>query len=264
MKSVLARLSAYQWLGIISCAAILIALFSCTNGDDKPKANRPVLGVMTTLPLLWEEGDVGDIIVSSGRRAPAIQRIGQDFEIRPVDVLSRGSLNKIDTLLLVQPRALSPNEFAYLDQWVRSGGKLVLLADPALHWESIYPLGDKRRPLFTSLLSPLFKHWGIELVLPMDEGDTKDQIFDLSGHTIRTVTAGEWQMLGDGAKICAISDVPKVTICNVGAGEAVLLADADLLDDELWRGSGIRALLGYDDFDNVAWVHWQLKRLSKR
>jgi hypothetical protein len=37
-----------------------------------------------------------------------------------------------------------------------------------------------------------------------------------------------------------------------------------LLDDELWRGSGIRALLGSDDFDNVAWVQSQLKRFSNR
>ena len=63
-------------------------------------------------------------------------------------------------LLLAQPRALAPAEMVKLDSWVRDGGKLLILADPALQWGSLYPLGDKRRPLFTSLLSPLFSHWG--------------------------------------------------------------------------------------------------------
>ncbi len=264
MKNISAVLAAYKWFVMAICVAILIAVYAYVNNDSETKSNRPVLGLMTTLPLLWEEGDIGDVIASSGTRAPIITRLESDYDVHPLDGINSAKLKDIDILMLAQSRALSPTEFAALDKWVRGGGRMLLLADPALHWESIYPLGDKRRPLFTSLLSPLFKHWGVEMVLPMDEGDERYQILELDGRKIRTVTAGEWQLLDNGAQTCDISAAAVITICNVGDGKAVMLADADILDAELWRGSGIRAVLGSDDFGNVAWVQSQLDRLNSR
>ena len=49
-------------------------------------------------------------------------------------------------LLAAQPQALTAERLVALDDWVRAGGRLVLLADPSLRWESSRPLGDRFRP----------------------------------------------------------------------------------------------------------------------
>ncbi len=225
-------------------------------------AQRPVLGLMTTLPLQWEEGEIGDIIQSGGVPSPAYSRLNGKFDIRPVDSLASKNIKGVDVLLLAQPRAFSASEFLELDEWMRGGGRLLLLADPALQWESIYPLGDKRRPLFTSLLSPLFKHWGIELVLAVGPEEEKRQVYEIDDLTINTVTSGEWQTQGTVAQNCKIRSYAKVAECNIGKGKAILLADADLLNSEHWQGSGIRGVTGFDDFDNVVWIERQLDKLA--
>ncbi len=244
---------------------LILALYTCSGLKSDPVSlKRPIIGLMTTLPLQWQEGDIGDIIGSAGIASPAFERISVNYEIRSIDNLSQKSLDGVGALMLAQSRALSPGELVDLDAWVRKGGKLLLLADPALHWESIYPLGDKRRPLFTSLLSPLFTHWGLELVLPFAQGDEKFQIILVDGQSIRTVTAGAWEALPKSSAQCSISDNLIIARCKIGKGKAILVADADLLDAELWQGSGIRAAMGSDDFANINWIERQLGELTVR
>ena len=143
----------------------------------------------------------------------------------------------------------------------------MIMADPALQWDSEYPLGDKRRPLFTSMLSPLFGHWGLELVLPIgdDAGSADGKIIKKIGEwSVQTVTAGAWQRTGSKSAAnddCALGHGGFVAECKIGRGTAVLIADADLLDPELWQGSGVRAVSGTDDFDNMAFVESNLDRL---
>jgi hypothetical protein len=244
----------------MSVAALVIfwMKFDAANGA----AQRPVVGLMTTLPLQWEEGEIGDIIQSGGVPAPAYSRLNGKFDMRPIDNLAASNIKSADILLLAQPRALSSTEFFELDEWIRGGGQLLLLADPALQWESIYPLGDKRRPLFTSLLSPLFKHWGIELVLPVDPDEEKRQVFEIDDLTIGTVTSGEWRAQNTAAQNCKIGSSAQVAECNIGRGKAILLADADMLNAEHWQGSGIRGVTGFDDFDNITWIERQLDKLA--
>ena len=263
MHNIFGRLSASRrFIAIIAASALLVfALYACSGA--KP-AKRPIIGLMTTLPLQWQEGDIGDVIGAKGAASPTFSRINARFETRPIDNLSPQSLSGISALMLAQSRALSPTELNDLDHWVRGGGKLLLFADPALHWESIYPLGDKRRPMFTTLLSPLFAHWGLELVLPIAQGDEKYQTFLINGKTIQTVTAGAWQIITGGKAECAIAKVSIVANCNIGEGSAILVADADLLDADLWQGTGIRAVFGTDDFANIAWTVAQLDALTAK
>lgn len=250
---------------MIATLLLIVALYACSGAKSSdPPSKRPVIGLMTTLPLQWEEGDIDEIIGSKGAASPAYIGLNAVYEMRPIDNLSPQSLKGVSALMLAQSRALSPGELTDLDLWVRKGGKLLLLADPALHWESIYPLGDKRRPLFTTLFSPLFAHWGLELVLPVAEGDEKYQNIVIDGQTIHTVTIGAWQYLSDNNTECTIAANPVVAKCQIGSGRAVLVADADLLDGELWQGSGVRALLGANDFANISWIEKQLGALSTK
>ncbi len=215
---------------------------------------RPILGLSTTLPLYWGEGEIGDVMTRSATPLPAYARLSERYDIRLIDGFQISTLKPLQQMILAQPRALSPSEFAAIDAWVRGGGRLLLLADPALQWESIYPLGDKRRPLFTSLLSPLLSHWGLELELPLGNDENASQVIEFKDLAIRTATPGAWHAKSGESHDCVISENSIMARCKIGKGSAILIADVDFLDAQFWQGTGVRALLGQDDFDNIHWL----------
>ena len=240
-------------------AVLLFVLFA--NAGTAPR-KQAKLGVMTSLPLLWGEGDVGEIIQQGSKPLAAYERLDARYDVRMIDSLNAKNLKSVHMLLLAQSRALAPAEFVALDNWVRKGGHLIILADPALQWESRYPLGDKRRPLFTSLLSPLFKHWGLELTLPIGDDESGVIIRKIGNYSIRTVTRGSWQRAKQtGQAECRIAESEIVAECKVGKGTALLIADSDLLHEDFWTGSGARMITGSDDFDNMNWIEANLNRL---
>ena len=213
----------------------------------------PKLGLMTSLPLQWSEGGIEAAISPGATPHPAYTRLEDSYNIIPVDDLAGLDRSEFQTLLLAQPRALSPDEFFRLDAWVRRGGRLLVLADPALQWGSLYSLGDKRRPLFTSLLSPLFSHWGIELVLPLTEKLPLVEV-EVDGVQIRTQTLGAWQATKDPANAsCMVAENGFLVDCTVGQGRALLVADADFLDSAYWQRQGLRSVAGTDEYGNMEW-----------
>ncbi len=226
-----------------------------------PDGPKPSLGLITTLPLQWSEGGVEADLAEDAQPHPAFARLGQSYDVQPLDDLR--DLAQRRMLLMAQPRAFSPAELVQLDSWVRKGGRLLILADPALQWGSLYPLGDERRPLFTSMLSPLFTHWGVELVLPIADAEPM-AIRKIGKQSIRTQTPGEWLKIGRGDSArCASEDGGLLADCKIGKGRALLVADADLLDTVYWEGRGMRVLTGGDEFGNLAWVESLLARLHK-
>jgi hypothetical protein len=226
-----------------------------------PDGPKPILGLMTTLPLQWSEGGVEADLAEDAQPHPAFARLGQSYDVQPLDDLR--DLAERRLLFLAQPRAFSPAEFVQLDGWVRKGGRILILADPALQWGSLYPLGDKRRPLFTSMLSPLFAHWGLELVLPIADAEPM-ALRKIGKLSIRTQTPGEWLKINrDGSARCALEQGGLLADCKIGKGRALLVADADLLDTAYWEGRGMRVLTGGDEFGNLAWVESLLSRLHE-
>jgi len=226
-----------------------------------PDGPKPILGLMTTLPLQWSEGGVEADLAEDAQPHPAFARLGQSYDVQPLDDVR--DLAKRRILLLAQPRAFSPIELVQLDSWVRKGGRLLILADPALQWGSLYPLGDKRRPLFTSMLSPLFAHWGLELVLPIADAEPM-AIRKIGKLSIRTQTPGEWLKINSGGSArCALEEGGLLADCKIGKGRALLVADADLLDTAYCEGRGMRVLTGGDEFGNLAWVEALLAGLDK-
>lgn len=248
-------------VGILLVLGLVFFLSAMRYLRPEQSAPRPALGLMTTLPLQWSEGGIEANIASDAKPHPAYERLSERYAIAPVDDLAELHEQKFSLLLLAQPRSFAPEELVALDRWVREGGRVLILADPALQWGSLYPLGDKRRPLFTSLLSPLFSHWGVELVLPINE-QQELVLRQVDGLTVRTQTPGEWQPKagGVGAR-CSIAAHKLLSDCRVGKGRALLIADADLLDTAYWGGQGVRALTGADDFGNMHWVEAALAAL---
>lgn len=238
---------------LISTLLLLGALvaYRTQPADDGPK---PALGLMSTLPLQWSEGGIEADLSDDAQPHPVFVRLNAKYDVRPMDDLQNLRSKNLSLLLLAQPRALRPAELVALDAWVRNGGRVLILADPALQWGSLYPLGDKRRPLFTSLLSPLFTHWGLELVLPMTDEEPV-VMRQVAAFKIRTQTLGEWlPKAGKDMRNCRVSPKGFVADCALGKGRAILVADADLLDPPYWEARGVRVLTGTDEFGNMNWV----------
>ena len=214
-------------------AAALAALAALAAHMARPK---PALGLFTTLPVYWREAaELGDLLADQGEAPWPRRALERDYVLRPLDVLADGGrgdpLAGMRYLLMAQPRALSPAENVALDAWVRRGGHLLLFADPMLTAHSAFPLGDRRRPQEVVLLSPILRHWGLDLQFDdrQPAGERKAEIFgaeiplDLPGRFALLPTAG-------GAAACTLKAEGVAAECALGRGRVLLLADAALLD----------------------------------
>jgi ABC-type uncharacterized transport system len=251
-------------VGLLLVMGLVMLIAAVGYLRPEPDGKKPVLALMTTLPLQWSEGGIEADLAAEAKPHPVYARLQQAYDIRLLDDLKALAEHRYPTLLLAQPRAFAPAELVVLDKWVRDGGQLVILADPALQWGSLYPLGDNRRPLFTSMLSPLLDHWGIELVLPMTD-ERQVVLRAVAGFNIRTQTPGEWiakQTVTSSKTGCRLSARNILADCRLGKGRALLIADADFLDTVYWEGRGVRAFTGTDEFGNMAFLEGLLRALA--
>jgi hypothetical protein len=224
-----------RWLGFSLTG---LAIFSCWLAPDPPvklAKERPVLAVISALPLFWREGEGG---VQAREDAPIIGILRQRFDVRPADSPMSSTVEDARALLLAQPRNMSPDELSALDDWVRHGGTMLLLADPLLRWPSSLPLGDRRRAPAVSILTPLLAHWGVELLPPSSVGEKRQMLAD--GRLLTTMAASSFA-LRDGSN-CRAEQGALVAHCAIGRGHAVLVADADLIDDRLWLAEEAKPL----------------------
>lgn len=199
-------------------------------------AQRPDLLVMTGLPIIWGESGAFD---PASKPAEAYKALQLEFQVRPLDVLDLESLASAKLLLLAQPRALNPEELVALDQWVRAGGRALILTDPLLGWQSPLAVGDVRRPPAVGLLGPLLVHWGMELEPAVVENTAIRR--DIGERRVEVFAPGKFRSTGP---TCNLRENAFLADCRIGAGRAMLVADADLLHDRLWTssaGSGRRA-----------------------
>lgn len=210
-------------------------------------AQAPV-GLFTTLPILWNEAeDVAGLLNDPEPPHWARAGIARRGAIVPLDALAGpqgfGPLDRLGRLVIAQPRPLSPDENVALDAWVRGGGRLLLIVDPALTEESRYALGDPRRPQGLVLLSPILRRWGLDLqfdeVQPPGEREAK-----VLGIALPVNLPGRFAISGNGA--CRLGEQGLAVTCAVGKGRVVALADAAVLeraDPDGSRAVALSALL---------------------
>jgi hypothetical protein len=217
-----ARLGAALLIVLILAAAAFAFSRSRTPQMVASK-DRPTLLLLTSLPLVFSEG------FSLEGGSPALKALQGRYRVMPISVTSRSELAKGRLLLMAQPPAQTAENLVELDQWVRGGGRVLLLADPMLEWPSKRPLGDPLRPspMFTD--TGLIQHWGLRLDAPEQRGPAQRK---LGSYAVLTVSPGA--LSGD----CEISADRLVAHCRVGKGRATFVADADLLDTaDLGSGS---------------------------
>jgi hypothetical protein len=101
-----------------------------------------------------------------------------------------------------------------------------------LVWPSDLAIGDKRRAPPVTLLDPLYQHWGLALDGPVPEGAPVAAGM-IEGQPVALAAPGQWRF-GEVARNCRIEPGNLVADCHFGSGEAILVADADMLDARLW------------------------------
>jgi hypothetical protein len=211
---------------------LLAGLVACSPQPDLGPRAR--VGLMSALPLFWHENtDPAAMISGEDQRAPLVKAMAARHDVSPVDVLHDKALKGLDILLLAQPRLLQGEELVALDDWVRSGGHVLIFADPDLVWPSSLEMGDNRRAPVISLLDPLYRHWGLALDGPT--GGESPARAEIADKQVAVVAAGQWR---SGAQ-CRVESQGLVADCALGRGRAILVADADLLDARLWTEMGV-------------------------
>ena len=229
-------------------------------GKPAGAGDRPPLMLLTGLPLAWGEGGVGEALDGTAGPAASYSAIERAYAVRPIDAAAPDALGSSDLLLIAQAHPPGPAGLVAIDQWVRKGGRTLILTDPALRWPSGYALGDPRRPPPDDGLGPLLTHWGLRLDPPGPGGALVGR--DVDGRRLMLAAPGRLVATGPD---CVVGDGGLGADCRLGKGRALLFADADLLHDLLWVGPGADGARRSGRLaDNAAFVVARLDRLSGR
>lgn len=239
-------------LGLSACSASPAATETgADTGASAEVVNPPTtrMGLMSSLPLYWPLGaDLADIAQGQGEVPWQRAALAGSYAVELLDTLSpipalaadQPDLDPIAGLhriAIIQPRGLSASDNVALDRWVRAGGRLLLVLDPALTGEYDLPLGDPRRPVDSALIPPVVARWGLAVSFDEDQAVavTTARLAEtalplaLSGVVaITDPTAADCTLLANGA----------AARCRVGKGEVTLIADAALFEHQALAGEG--------------------------
>lgn len=210
-----ARIALLAVLGALAIAGMTL-VSSRDLAPPPATVGKPRLMLLTSLPIAF-----GEKFGIDGNGSPALAALEQRFVVEPIAVADSASLRPGGLLLMAQPLAQPAEALVDLDSWVRSGGRVVVLADPLLEWPSERPLGDKLRPPVAFSDTGLLGHWGLTLFLPDERGPKQ---LPLGNYRVLTASPGSLS----GA--CEIGTSGLVARCSVGKGRATVIADADFLN----------------------------------
>lgn len=204
-----------RWL----LAAALLAGCSPSGSSTEP----PNLHLLTSPSLFWGEGDIASAVQHKTDRPPLIRHLEATWRVVPLDIARPDQLRPVSLLLIIQPQALAPDELVALDDWVRSGGHALILADPDMRGASSLKKGDARQPPPSTLLLPLLSHWGLTLV-PDPPGAPLRLIRSADG-LVPAPGSGRWISRTRDCTVIASA----IARCALGKGIVVSVADADFV-----------------------------------
>jgi hypothetical protein len=233
----------------MTALALVVAASVAVTGCDRQAGpapqraeERPTLLLLTSLPIVF-----GEQFGLAENGSAALSRLESRYRVQPISVADAGSLRGAKLLLAAHPNAQPPENLVALDEWVRSGGRLLLLADPMLEWHSERPLGDPLRPSPGFADTGLLRHWGLRLDAPDKRGPVERTV---AGQ--RIIFASPGRLAGR----CVIEADGLVARCPIGKGQVTIVADADFLDD--------RGVEGAESADNLNWLTSELAILENQ
>jgi hypothetical protein len=218
-----ALLAATVGVGLVAAAGFAFVAHKRDPQPSRARAERPVLMLLTALPLVF-----GETFGLDGG-SPALRALETRYKVVPISTADAANLKAGRLLLMAQPQAQPAEVLVQLDQWVRGGGHVVLLADPALDWPSKRPLGDRLRPPPAFADTGLLVHWGLRLDAPDARGPVERTV---DGITVLTASPGT--LVG----ACPLEAQGLIARCRIGKGEATVVADADFLNVDALGGRG--------------------------
>jgi len=215
---------------MLRCNNLLAVLaLGLTATAAQAQEARPELALMGTVPIYWgEAAGLDELLEGDAPSHWARSVLEEDFTLSPLDYLSSDALAGREFLLMAQPRGLSAEENLALDTWVRSGGTLLLFADPMMTGESRFHLGDRRRPQDVALLSPILARWGLEMQFDASQPEGP-QLVDHFGDALPVNLRGQLHYAGE-SPYCNIPGDGLLAHCVIGDGQAMIVADAAMLD----------------------------------
>jgi ABC-type uncharacterized transport system involved in gliding motility auxiliary subunit len=127
--------------------------------------NRPVLGVMTSLPMFGSP--FNPMMARFGQQPQdkwiVLQELSKDFTVRQVNTDVEKIDDDIGILMVVHPKDLSDKTQYAIDQFVMRGGKLLAFLDPlCISDRPQNPNSPIPLPGGGSSLPKLLKAWGLE------------------------------------------------------------------------------------------------------
>ena len=220
-----ARLRALALLLAAALGVLAIALWARGRApallEERPAAERPALTLLTSLPLLF-----GEDFSLAATGSPALAALQSRYRVVPISVADPAELAKARLLLMAQPLAQPAEHLVALDAWVRAGGRVLLLADPALEWPSKRQLGDPLAPAASFADTGLLGHWGLRLDAPDARGPRTGRI---GGLEVLTASPGT---LIAAKPACRVEHGGLTAHCRIGRGRATIIADADFLNTD--------------------------------
>jgi ABC-type uncharacterized transport system involved in gliding motility auxiliary subunit len=125
-------------------------------------AERPVLGLLSALPVLGEK--FNPMTRQSSEPWVLANELKRDFNVKQVNFSVDAIDPEIKVLLVIHPRDLPENTEYALDQFVLRGGKLIAFVDPFAYFDQQpSPIPGVGGGGSTSTLARLFKAWGVEM-----------------------------------------------------------------------------------------------------
>jgi ABC-type uncharacterized transport system involved in gliding motility auxiliary subunit len=125
-------------------------------------AERPVLGLMSALPVLGER--FNPMTRQSSEPWVLANELKRDFDVKQVPLTAEAIDPQIKVLLVIHPRDLPETTEYALDQFVLRGGKLIAFVDPYAYFDQQPgPMPGMGGGGTSSSLPKLFKAWGVEM-----------------------------------------------------------------------------------------------------
>ena len=210
------------------------------NAESKDK-----LGLMTSLPLYWPL-DADMSAIASGAAETPWQRsvLEMEYDLVPLDTLSpipalspddpdSDPLAGLERLAVIQPRGLAPADNVALDEWVRAGGRLLLVLDPLLTGDYEAALGDPRRPVDSAVIPPVVARWGLKVSVDPDDATMRGiTVPEIGTEALPMFVAAPGRIESSG-DACRLSGGQTIAVCTVGKGRVTLVADAAMFETQV-------------------------------
>lgn len=125
--------------------------------------DKPVVGVLSELPMIIAPAQIAN--GAANRSQIVFSQLQEMYQVEQVTP-KLADLDKLDLLIVIHPKQLSEQTLFAIDQFVMTGGRLLVFVDPLNQAQEV--VADPENPMAriqadrSSDLAILFKAWGIQ------------------------------------------------------------------------------------------------------